>query len=122
MAKALWKKHYNDRPYVYVYGSKDGKRATTMSVTKAWMDHHKPGAGAYLMISSGPFIPYQELTMQNFIDLSKKKSVHIDIEGIGPGFKGEEKRFFALKKQVGIALDCIARIFYELNKKHSVKA
>jgi len=36
------------------------ERATTMDVFKVWFSHHNPEAGAYVLISSNPFITYQE--------------------------------------------------------------
>ena len=96
-------------------------RATTMDGMELWFSKHNPSAGKYAIVSSNPFILYQQLVAT---DASLTyKTPNVSFTGYGSAINLE---FYVKEKgksyTAQILLDNFARIIYEIRKINSLKA
>lgn len=96
-------------------------RATTKTTVETWLKHN-PRGGTYLAVSSQPFSLYQLLVLRHHVLANGRPDIQIEV--IGAKFpahlytnQSEEK----LQQTVGIALDNIAKICYELTEVEKLK-
>ena len=92
-----------------------------MTSQNLWFSKHNPSAGKYAIVSSNPFILYQQLVAT---DASLTyKNPNVSFTGYGSAINLE---FYVKEKgksyTAQILLDNFARIIYEIRKINSLKA
>lgn len=95
-------------------------RATTADCMKVWFES-TPTAGVYAIVSSNPFIAYQEIVSLRQALINGRKD--IAFIGCGPAISPES--YIAKMGEVGVAkvlLDNIARILYEMYELEKMKS
>ena len=100
---------------------KEGKdRATTMDGMELWFREHNPSAGKYAIVSSNPFILYQQLVAMDAALTYKRPNV--SFTGYGSAINIE---LYVKEKgttcTAQILLDNFARIIYEIRQVNSLK-
>ena len=102
---------------VFVMAPKKGDaiRATTMDGMKLWFNDHNPPGGHYALVSSNPFILYQQLVATDAALISKRPD--ISFSGYGTSISLEYYLSAKGKSYVAqILLDNFARIIYEIRQ------
>lgn len=107
--------------YVLATKKPSAPRATTADCMELWFQGDlKPEAGVYAIVSSGIFIPYQELVATRQALLHKRSDVVF--VGCGPALNPDtyiQKMGKSIVAQ--ILLDNLARIIYEMKSLHDLQ-
>ena len=100
-------------PIVINDASPTGIRATTISTVELFFDKVKPADGKrYLAVSSHIFTLYQYLIIKRIAFMKGYKNVSFEIGG--PSLQSSERNLLRPEVKSAIALDNLARIFYEI--------
>lgn len=95
--------------------------AITEKTIRQWLEQNHPASGTYLVISNQPFVLYHQLIIKRVLLEAKRTDIQVESVGSAEGLASASD----LKKQeeeVGIILDNLARIFYELTKIKKLNA
>jgi len=104
------------------FSEKDYKPfSVTEKTIRQWLEQNHPASGTYLVISNQPFVLYHQLIIKRVLLEAKRTDIQVESVGSAEGLASASD----LKKQeeeVGIILDNLARIFYELTKIKKLNA
>eukprot|EP00919_Chromeraceae_sp_WS-2016_P067572 GHVR01159669.1.p1 GENE.GHVR01159669.1~~GHVR01159669.1.p1 ORF type:complete len:311 (+),score=19.68 GHVR01159669.1:320-1252(+) len=85
-------------------------RATTMDGMKLWFNNYNPPAGHFAIVSSNPFILYQQLVATHSALIFNRPDIHFS--GYGTSYIIQKGK----PDTAGILLDNFARIIYEIQR------
>ena len=101
----------------YVYSPKgSGKRATTESTVRAWLEKRKIEPGLYLAISNQPYVEYQEDVIRRALLKNGRSDITVDVVGSAPDLEtGAEATFKPVDHSINL-LNNLSRILWELSE------